>query len=296
MKNTRDIYEEVTNKIISMLENGVAPWKCTWSKYGFARNYESGHIYTGINMLLMNCTSHPIPYFMTFKQAQKAGGHIKKGAKSEQIFYYNMIYKDEAGNKLTQQEARTLIDKGIKLQVSSFLKYYNVFAIEDIKGIDFTIDHVELKENEKIAYCEEIINNMVAPPQFKFVDSDRAFYSSELDLINMPDIKQFDSSQAYYATYFHELTHSTGHESRLARLGITDQKVKFGDSTYSKEELIAEMGASFLCAYANIDNNDVTENSAAYLQGWLKILKQDKKLIFKAAAEASKAVSLILRK
>lgn len=292
----RDLYQEVTNRIIEKLEQGVAPWKCTWNKYGLARNAATGHVYSGINMLLMNLTHHPIPYFITFKQAQKDGGKIKKGAKSEQVYYYNIYYKDADDNSISQSEAHILKANGKEVKVNSYIKYYNVFNVDDVEGIDFKLDKVKAYDNPIIEECDEIINNMTNPPKFNFIDADQPFYSPVSDIINMPDINQFETSAEYYATYFHELVHSTGHKSRLARPGITDINVKFKDKTYSEEELIAETGASFLCAHTNIDYDSIFENSAAYLQGWLKVLKQDKKMIFKAAAEASKAVDLILGK
>ena len=151
-------------------------------------------------------------------------------------------------------------------------------------------------DTPRIEECDQIIKDMPNPPKFNFINADQPFYNPEFDIVNMPDIKQFENSAEYYATYFHELVHSTGHKSRLNRPGITDKEVKFGDKIYSEEELIAETGASFLCAHTNIDYDSITENSAAYLQGWLKVLKQDKRIIFKAAAEASKAVDLILNR
>jgi len=292
----RDLYQEATNRIIEKLEQGVAPWKCTWNKYGLARNASTGHIYTGINMLLMNCTRHPIPYFLTFKQAQKGGGKVKKGAKSEQIYYYNVYYKDADDKNISQAEAQILRTSGKQVKVNSYLKYYNVFNIDDVEGIDFKLDEVKAYNNPRIDECDEIIQNMPNAPRHKFINANQPYYSPIGDVINMPDINQFENSAEFYATYFHELLHSTGHQTRLNRPGITDKNVKFKDKTYSEEELIAETGASFLCAHTNIDYDSIFENSTAYLQGWLKVLKQDKRMIFKAAAEASKAVDLILNK
>ena len=120
------------------------------------------------------------------------------------------------------------------------------------------------------------------------------WYLSKL-VICMPDLAQFETAEEYYATFFHELTHSTGHASRFSRKGITDLSLVPDKKKYSKEELIAEMGASFLSAHTGINHYDVTKNSAAYLDGWLKALKADKKIIFKAAAKAQQAVDYILK-
>lgn len=290
---SRDLYAEVTNKIIGMIEQGVAPWRKTWSQYGLARNHATGHTYTGINMILMNTTPHPIPYFMTFNQIQEQGGKIRKGAKAEMVIYFNVYYKDENDQTLSRQQASAAPEHGQEVQVLKFIKYYNVFNIADIEGIEFEIPEVVLKENEQIERCEQIIANMPNRPELKQVNADQPFYSPLSDFVNMPDIRQFDSPQTYYATFFHELAHSTGHASRLAREEVMNP-AEFGSKPYSREELLAEMAASFLSASVNIDYDDVTENSAAYLAGWLKVLKEDSKFIFKAAAEAQKAANYIL--
>ena len=292
-KVKRDIYQEATDKIIKMLERGVAPWRCTWSKYGMARNYKTGHQYTGINALMMNFTEHPIPLFLSYKQAKELGGNVKRGAKSEQVYYYNVYYRDEHGNTLAEETAKTMEKAGLAIDTRSYIKYYNVFNIEDVEGIEIDIPEVKLKDNEKIEKCESIISNMVKPPRLKTLDANQPFYSATDDILNMPDIRQFENSQEYYCTYFHELIHSTGHSSRLSRSGITEA-IKFASKSYGEEELIAEMGASFLSAYCDIDIKEVTENSTAYIDGWLKKIKSDKKLIFKAAADAQKAVNHIL--
>jgi antirestriction protein ArdC len=130
-------------------------------------------------------------------------------------------------------------------------------------------------------------------PAIRQVNTSRAFYAPEEDFVNVPAIEQFETPEDYYATLFHELTHSTGHASRLAREEVMNPQI-FGSIPYSREELVAEMGASFLCSSAQIDYDNVLENNAAYLSGWLKVLKEDSKFIFKAAAEAQKAVDYIL--
>ncbi|MCB0651500.1 MAG: DUF1738 domain-containing protein [Saprospiraceae bacterium] len=288
-----DLYETVTNKMIALLEKGVAPWRSPWSKYGLARNYATGHVYSGINAFLMNLTEHPIPYFMSFKQIKAKSGKIKKGAKSEMVFFYKTYYKDEQGQTISPDQYSALCEMGGEPQRISFLKYYPVFNIQDVEGIEIEIPEVELKEHERIERCEAVKNNMPNPPEFVFQDANRAYYAPMSDKLNMPDIAQFDTPEEYYSTLFHELTHSTGHASRLARKGITELTTS-DRKQYSKEELIAEMGASFLAAHTGINTDDLTENSAAYLEGWLKILKSDKKLIFKAAAKAQKAVDYIL--
>lgn len=289
-RKRRDIYQEVTDKMVKLIEKGVSPWRCNWSKYGAAKNYATGHFYTGINAILMNLTEHPIPFFMSFKQAQKLGGKIKKGAKAEIVCFYKTLYKDEKGNFYGRQKAIALAEMGVELETIPMLKHYNVFNVQDIEGIEIETPQVQLKQHEKIEACESIINGFSNPPEFICENANEAYYSVKRDKLNMPQMGQFKTAEAYYLTLFHELVHSTGHPKRLKREGLGQ---RFGNTKYSKEELIAEMGASFLSAQTGIDIEDLTENSAAYLKGWLSALKGDKKLIFKAAAEAQKAVDLI---
>ena len=290
----RDLYAEVTNKIIGMIEQGTAPWRRTWSRYGLARNLVPVHIYTGINLILMNMTPHPIPYFMTFNQVKEQGGGIRKGSKAEMVIYFSVYYKDENDRTLSREQAQAARQHGREIQVLKFIKYYNVFNIADIEGIAFEIPEVTLRDNAQIDACERIIAQMPNRPQLKRTDADQPFYSPGGDFVNMPDIRQFDSPQAYYATFFHELAHSTGHASRLARPEVMNPH-GFGSKPYSQEELLAEMAASFLCASVNIDYDEITANSAAYLAGWPKVLKADSRFIFKAAAEAQKAANYILK-
>ena len=289
----RDLYQETTNKIIALLENGVLPWRRTWSQYGLAKNYVSGKAYKGINMILMNNTAYNIPYFLSFKQAKELGGTIKKGAKAEQVLYFKLTFKDENGKVLSQETATQYKKAGRVVKVLRFLRYFSVFNIADIEGIEYDIPEVELKDNEQIEKCDQLVLDMPNPPKFETTNTDKAFYAPLLDLINMPSIKQFENSAEYYSTLFHEMIHSTGHETRLNRTGISelDKKAK---NEYSKEELIAEMGAAFLCATTGIDYDAVTENSAAYINGWLKVLKADKRFIFQSAAAAQKAANYIL--
>ena len=285
-----DMYQVVTDRIIEQLEKGVMPWRKTWSSYGLAKNYVSGKAYKGINMLMMNFFSpHSIPYYLTFKQAKELGGHVKKGSKAQQVIYFNMIFKDENGNKVSKEAAENRED----VKVMKFLKYFNVFNVEDIEGIDFEFEDLRLLPNERIERCEKIIQGFPSPPDYVEKDRGRAYYHPLEDFINMPPIEQHDSAEFYYSTYFHELIHSTGHAKRLAREEVVTPN-RFGSIPYSEEELVAELGASFLRKIADIDSDPIFQNSASYIYGWLSKLKDDKKLVFKASAEAQKAVDYIL--
>lgn len=289
-----DLYQQVTNKIIAMIEQGVAPWRRTWSTYGLARNYVTKHIYTGINLILLNNTSHQIPYFMTWKQVKDMGGKVRKDTKAEMAVYFNVYFKNSLDHTLDKETAFKLKAAGEEIQILKFIRYYNLFNVADIEGISFEYPNVALKQHEKIEHCEKVLWYMPKCPVLKSSEGDQPFYSPELDFVNMPSVELFESPEAYYATLFHELIHSTGHECRLGREEVMNYQT-FGSNKYAREELVAEMGASFLCSSVNIDYDSIMENNAAYLAGWLKVLKEDSKFIFKAAAEAQKAADYILK-
>ena len=289
-----DLYQEVTNKIIKKLEEGTAPWRCSWSRYGMAKNYVSGNAYRGINAFLMNFLPvHPIPYYLSFKQAKELGGHVKKGSKAEKVYFFKAYYKDADGNSISDERAAQLQASGGDYQFIPFLKSYSVFNIADVEGVDFDIPEIKKHQHPTNEQCEAMIAAIKNPPQFVEEDHNGAWYSPRRDALNMPPLSQFESAEEYYCTQFHELTHSTGHVTRLNREGITG-KVKRGSDEYAREELIAEMGASFLCAATGIDVAAVTDNSAAYIAGWLSRLQNDKTLVLKAAAAAQKAADYLL--
>jgi len=242
---------------------------------------------------MMNNTSHLIPYFLTFNQVRKIGGKLKKGAKAEKVIYFNEVYKDRDNRTVSKDEATHLYNIGAEVKVLKFIKYYNVFSISEVEGIEFEISEIHLKPNEKIDKCESIVDHMPKCPLMQHMKSNSAFYSPSLDIVNMPKMEQFETSEEYYATLFHELIHSTGHATRLAREEVMNPHA-FGTKAYSREELVAEMGASFLCSSVQIDFDKIFENNVAYLAGWLKVLKEDNKFIFKVASEAQKGVDFIL--
>ena len=289
-----DLYQEVTDKMIALLEQGTAPWRCSWSKYGMARNYVSGNTYRGINAFLLNfLPNHPIPYYLSFKQARELGGHVRKGARAEKVYFFKAYHKDEDGKTVSEDRAAQLAGMGAEVHRIPFLKSFAVFNIADVEGVDFEFPEVPLQHHEQIERCEQLVSQLTHPPQLVSEDANGAWYAPRRDVLNMPQMGQFDTAEEYYAVLFHELTHSTGHVTRLNREGITGT-VKPGSADYAREELIAEMGASFLCAHTGIDLESITENSAAYLAGWLKRLQDDNKLVLKAAAGAQKAADFLL--
>ena len=273
------VYEIVTEKIIKQLESGVAPWRKPWTSK-IPANLVTQKEYRGLNVLTLASQGFPSRFWLTFNQASKLGGTIRKGEKSSPVIFWNVSDAND-----------TASDDGEPEKSRSFLlRYYNVFNLSQTEGIDIAPSLLaETRTNNPIETCEQIMANMPNPPEFE--QSDRAWYSPTRDTIGMPARGLFVSSEEFYATAFHELAHSTGHAKRLHRDNF-DNPASFGSESYSKEELIAEMTAAMLCGVAGIEQKTL-ENSAAYLKTWIARLKSDSRLIVSAASHAQKAADFI---
>lgn len=269
-----NVYEIITEKIIEKLENGVVPWRKPWISGG-AVNWKTQKPYRGINIFLLDAGE-----YATFKQIQEAGGKIKKGEKSHIVVFWKWLEKED--------------EESGEVQKIPYLRYYRVFEINtQVEGLKSKREEMTFNHNH-IEKAEEIYKGYINSPDYTFY-SGQAVYYPIVDKINCPPIKDFPKVEEYYCTLFHEMVHSTGHKSRLARPGVTTQNVAFGDEIYSKEELVAEVGAAMLCSVAGIDNSTI-DNSASYIQSWLRALKEDNRLIVTAAAQAQKAADYILGK
>lgn len=287
-KLTPDTYCEVTDRITAALEVGTVPWQKPWAAVGgVPRNLVSRKPYRGMNILLLSLGQpYSSPWWLTYKQAQGLGGRVRKGERSSLVTFWK--FRDVKENTATDEEQRTEPER----RRAPLLRPYHVFNVEQCDGIPAPpSDEFQPREHERIPRCETLVSDMPKRPAI-FRDLRQAFYAPALDHVAIPDLSQFDAAENYYATLFHELVHSTGHPSRLARSTL-GTPAPFGTPDYSREELVAEFGAAFLCAHAGIF--PVTaDNQAAYIDGWLRILKQDKRLLPLAAAQAQKAADFIL--
>lgn len=317
------------------LDDFEVNWGSDKDGYLLAYNFVSKKPYRSINQLILNphliSPRKPIlenPYFLTFKQVSDLGGKVKKGAKGHVVTYYSFLYScvfDEIGVDFRSYDKEKFvkfvkennilprlginIPLGVFVEQSSiaFLKYYNVFNGVDVEGIDFDLDKFSLpgktqkveNHHEKIYTCEAIIEGYPIPkPEFTFGGTS-AHFNPGKDIINMPNLKQFKFVQAYYTTFFHEMIHSTGAKNRLDR-DLTGSRLSKNPAVYAKyafEELIAEIGAMFLCSQAGILHYTL-KNSLTYVKGWrlglINALKEDNKFIFKAATQSQKAVDYLL--
>lgn len=286
------IYTMITERIMKELEQGIIPWQKPWSGCkGGAYNYKSGKTYCLMNQFILK---HRDGY-LTFNQCKAMGGKVKKGAKAEVVFEWivkSYQAKDGNGNPAVDDNGNPVLKKHISLT------YDRVFWIGDCENLPARKQGEEKEALEPIEAAEDIIFDYVKRSGVKYYSeaSDRAYYSPTRDTVVVPDITQYEIVEEYYSTAFHELTHSTGHKSRLDRFGVGSGAAAFGSETYSKEELVAEIGAATLVNIAGIESEKSFRNSAAYIQNWLKRLQDDPKLIVSASARAEKAVDLILGK
>ena len=233
--------------------------------------------YRGINIFLLACQGYGSRYWLTYRQAQSLGGNVKKGAHGSKVVFWKIDeYRKENAETGETEDRKSIL-----------LRYYTVFNLDQCEGIESP----ELVPGiNSIEQCESIVKSMPNPPRFE--QDSQASYRPSTDIVSMSARSAFHSDEEFYSTLFHELTHSTGHPSRVGREGIM-QHNPFGNEDYSKEELIAEMGAAMLCGVAGIGSQTLG-NSAAYLQAWINRLKSDSRLIVSAASQAQKAADYIL--
>lgn len=285
-----DIYERVTQRIIEQLEKGVIPWRKPWkvslsasdekidlSKVAFNRFTKT--VYSPLNQMLLSKQGE----YGTFWEWQNIGGKIKKGSKAEFICFWKLIPikdKNEKGEEVIKQ--------------IPFLKSYNVFHISDIEGVE-PLKIEEIKKPSKFESYEEaenIIAKYIARENISLsYGGNRAYYSPMNDTVRLPQKEQFTISEEFYSTAFHELTHST---LTVARCNRKESIGIFGSENYSKEELVAELGASGMLSLLNMETVKTFNNSTAYIQSWLKVLRNDKKMIVSASTKAEEAINYII--
>jgi antirestriction protein ArdC len=272
-----NVYEIITDRILESLKSGTVPWRCPW-KIEAPKNVVSGREYRGVNVLLLQTSPHPSPWWVTFNQAKDLGGAVKKGQRGTPVVYFKS-YGDDEGDGQTEQERRRFV-----------LRYFTVFNLAQTEGIAIP-PAASPAPFDPIEACERIVSGYRAPPSIEHGGGSACYLPSQ-DRIRMPSRESFASSPEYYSTIFHELTHSSGAAHRLARKGVVDP-IRFASHDYSLEELIAECGSAFLAAQAGIANRTL-ENSAAYIASWAKRLQSEPRWIVEASGAAAKAADLIL--
>ena len=285
-----DLYSRITNAIIADLEAGVRPWTKPWSAEHLAGRItrplrSTGEPYSGINVILLWMEAvdrgFSAPIWITFRQALALGGHVRKGEHGATVVYANRITRTEAG------------DNGEDIERSiPFLKAYTVFNVDQVEGLPahfYAKAQPALDPVQRIAHADDFFAATGADLRH---GGDRAYYAIEPDYVQVPPFECFEDPQAYYATLAHECTHWTRHPTRLDR---DFGRKRWGDEGYAREELVAELGAAFLCADLGFALEPRPDH-ARYIAGWLKVLADDRRFIFTAAAHAQRAVDYLSRR
>lgn len=283
-----DVYQRVTDSIVAELERGVRPWLKPWNA-----EYAAGRItrplrgnlipYQGINVLMLWAEAvekgFAAPIWMTFKQALELGGQVRKGAKGSLVVFASSMTRTETDQASGEEQERNI----------PFMKGYTVFNVEQIDGLPAQYHapaQPRLETLERIARADAFFAATAADIRN---GGNKAYYSISTDHVQMPPFESFRNAESYYAALAHEVTHWTRHEKRLDR---DFGRKRFGDQGYAMEELVAELGAAFLSADLDL-TPEVREDHAAYIDGWLKVLKEDRRAIFTAASHAQRAADFL---
>lgn len=283
-----DVYSRITARIVEDLERGVRPWMKPWKAEHAAGRItrplrHNGKPYSGINILMLwgaaVMEGFLAPIWMTFRQAKDLGAHVRKGEKGSLVVYANSVTRTEENDEGEETEREV-----------HFLKAYTVFNVEQIEDLP-----AQYRVKPEPRFSEPVERNAAAEAFFAATKADiryrggQAFYAERNDYIQMPPIEAFRDAESFYATLAHEATHWTKHPSRLER---SFGRKTYGDEGYAREELVAELGAAFLCADLEL-TPETREDHAAYMTSWLKVLKDDNRAIFQAAADAQRAVDFL---
>lgn len=283
-----DVYSRITGQIVAELEKGALPWMKPWDAAHVAGSVSrplrgNGIPYGGINVLMLWVASmekgFSAPIWMTFRQAKELGAHVKKGEKGSLVVYANTYSRTETDEATGEEETREI----------PFMKGYTVFNVEQIEGLPahfYAKKETRRNPDERIAHAEEFFANTKAEIRH---GGNAAYYAPGPDFVQMPDFESFRDAGAFYSTLGHETVHWTRHKSCLDR---DFGRKKWGDEGYAMEELVAELGAAFLCADLEL-TPQIRQDHAPYIAGWLKVLKEDKRAIFSAAAHAQKAADFL---
>lgn len=273
-----DIYAEITERIISEMEQGIIPWQKPWIGTDSMVSHATGKGYSILNQVLLGKPGE----YATFHQIQSEGGKVKKGAKSRIVVFWKILEKESENGKK---------------ETIPYLKYMRVFHLDDCEGVSPKyIKETPVYDNKPIERAQDVFESYVNREGLSLEYGEGgAYYRPSADMIHLPLLSSFVSSEAFYDTAFHEAVHSTGHEKRLNRKTLTAGNF-FGHNEYSKEELVAEIGACSIIHALGLETAQTFRNNTAYIQNWLKALKDDKRMLVGASSAAEKAVSYIFGK
>jgi len=291
-------YDKITNQIIEALEDGHIPWEKPWAASNNGARSIHGKPYRGFNKLWLEFIAWKLGYsdprWITFNQAKKMGGQVRKGEKSQAVTLWMEAFNHESSCPVKNTKTKCENIGKNKCSRYMLMRYFSVFNVEQVDGLDIKPMPAGIENDfDPIEQAEEIVNSYLEREGITLATGSEAFYTPAMDSITMPRRETFRSAESYYSTLFHECGHSTGHESRLNR---KDNKVpvKFGDPIYAQEELVAEMSNAFIGGVTGVTNEIEGEQRVAYIQSWLRALRNDKKMVVLAAQQGQKAADLIL--
>ncbi len=279
-----NVYDMVTDRIIAELEKGKIPWEKPWTGIrDGAFNRITKKPYSLINQMLLQHHGE----YATFKQWADLGGHVRKGEKSEIVVFWKILEQIDINEETGEKEIKKI----------PLLRYYNVFHISQVDGVEPLAPEQLNNEVEPIEAGDKIITDYIDREHLNFIEckSNKAYYSPSSDTVVVPLKEQCQLINEWYSIAFHEISHSSGHKSRLNRIQ-TGAISAFGSQDYSKEELVAELSSATLMSVAGLETPKTFRNSTAYIQNWLQVLRNDNKFIVSASSKAEKAVNYILAK
>ena len=280
-----DLYASVTARIVAALEQGTPPWVRPWSRISDALpvNAQTGRAYRGVNFALLSLEAQACSYlvnrWLTYRQANELGAQVRRGERGSTVVFWQLRRVAATGETFPDDQPPDHRDK-----IYPLLRAYTVFNVAQVDGLPADQVQARIPTWEPEARGEELL--LMSSARFR-QGGTQAYYQPATDEIHLPPLAAFPTASGYYATALHELVHWSGHPSRCRR----DLTGRFGDSAYAAEELVAEMGAAYLCAHCRIDGE---LRHASYLQSWLKVLRSDKRAIFTAAAQAQRAADYVL--
>ena len=275
------IYETVTTRILNQLAAGQVPWRKTW-KTGLPKSLTTGREYRGVNILVLGSAEYTSRYWLTFREAQRQGGHVRNGERATPVIYWKWSTPEELAQRAEQTGQENVAP------CTPFVSA--VFNLEQVEGVPAPADDLQPRPEARLAVADQMLEVMPDKPEIVHTLTAQPAYSPRLDRITLPHLSQFESADEYYSTLFHELVHASGAPRRLNRFAEAEGERM---EKYSFEELVAEFGAAFLCGFAGIQNRGTEELQASYIEGWARVFQQDSRVLVRAASAAQRAADYI---
>lgn len=276
-----NLYQTLTDRILRQLDAGTLPWRQTWLS-GLPRSLVTHREYRGVNLLLLGLGAHTSKYWLTYRQAQRLGGHVRRGERATPVVYWQWRTPEELARRRRETGRRDL--------APCYPFTSAVFNLDQIEGVDRPADDVPRSRAERLGIAGQLLEVMPDPPAIVHSATAEPSYSWALDQVTLPHLSQFENADHYFATLAHEIVHSTGAAQRLNRFGKVE-----GDrfERYGFEELVAEFGAAFLCGFAGIANPENDQLQASYIAGWATALRREPQMLVRAASAAQRAADYV---